>query len=521
MIEIAPTYMDLILISIVYFSTWLPILKGGWVSDDHEGLSKFSDRYDQKNHKTINSYQVDKKGKKEEFKNLQFNPHIPFPGSVIRWLRLNMGKTYQKIGTNEKDHDVYGFVQSPIKHHLFSLTLHFFNVILTYFFLSSLFGAKLALLSTVMFTVMPVACQAVAWCSGYGYLLCLFGAMIALNISQYTDNIFLHTQGVFAATIVSAYGLFAGAFTWVIMLLNGKWWAAGAALLILLINGYKQGRQIVGHRTNEFKKQNMGHSTFLNWRKPIVMVKTIGYYICLIAFPKRLGLFHEWGYHYNAKIERIDWRFWRGVVCLAAMGWAILHGGPVLRFAAVWFLAYIAIFSNFITAMQFVVDRYAFIPSLGISVALAYLLQPYPEVFWLLIGLYACRTWVHIRTFKDEISFYRSNCTNFPNSEVSLGNLGVALMHRGKPGAAVDTWREAISKNKNYDVPHYNLYSIMRANGRFDEAVKHLRECLKAEIVHFRDQWQKELDTMELQVKMAKPFKERIQTMNETLEAFK
>lgn len=510
------TIRHLALIISLFLITWTYTLKGKFLIDDIEGMERFSDTF--KDGKKVDTYEHVDGDFKKTFKNTQFNRYVKMPGSLVRWLRINLGKKFVELGKNEKGHSVYGYVQDPFRHHLISLTLHLANVILIYFFLSAVFDPKLALLSTLLFTVHPVSTQAVAWISGIGYLLSLMGALSAFNGAVYLENLVTAIPTVVTGCVVSVYGLFAGAFNWVILFYIGKPWLAIASLVVFLPAFLTFGKGFVNMRVDEFKKQNMGESTIIHPKKIIVMVKTIYYYIKLVIFPKRLGLFHKWGYHYDEKIERLDWMFFKGLACIGVLGYCVAVGPPPVVFGIIWFFAYICIFSNFITAMQFVVDRYAFIPSLGYCVILSYLLLPYPVLFAFVLGLYMMRTLTHLPTYNDLLSFYRSNCSNFPNSEVALGNLGVTYMNMGRAGSAVDTWNEAVSIEPQYDVPHYNLYSIFKSNGLVQKAYEHLKQCLNAKVVHFPEQWTKEFEVIERQMSL-KPLNKQMEDINERYRA--
>jgi len=479
---------------------WVPMLWGKWVSDDWQGVDQFSDKFDQKTKKLVVEY-----GDKKKYKNTQFNPDVGFPGSVIRWFRINVGKTYKKLGSDEKGHDLYGYAQDPFKHHLLSLFIHAVNTLLVYLLIFQLFGLKLAVMATVLFVVHPVSCQAVAWISGIGYLTCLLGASASYLTVLNVENLYLQLPLVLAFSVLSQSGLFCGSLNWIILLYLGHYPAAIVSFICFLVFGIKLGKKIVNLRVSEFKKQNMEKSTVVHWRKLVVMAKTLWYYVRLVVFPKRLGLFHKWGYHYDDAIEKVDFCALAGFVVGCVLLSGLFLGVPVISFAILWCLVYYATFSNFITAMQFVADRYAFLPSLGYSLILAHFLQDYPALWAFLVGLYLCRTWVHIPTFDNEISFYRSNIWNFPDSEVAWGNMGVTYMHRGMAGTAVDCWNKAIHLNKHYDVPHYNLYSIMKSNGQFEIAVNHLRECLNAKTVHFKEAWEKEMKQINTVMELRKP----------------
>jgi len=85
--------------------------------------------------------------------------------------------------------------------------------------------------------------------------------------------------------------------------------------------------------------------------------------------------------------ERIDPMFFKGLLVLGALVYGILKGSMPVQFGSIWLLSYLVLFSNVITAQQFVVDRYAFISSLGFCIITAYFLSPYQPVFWCVFGL--------------------------------------------------------------------------------------------------------------------------------------
>lgn len=497
--------------------TWLPALRCGFVSDDIEGVLKFSDRWDADKDVAIDCYD---RGDGVKIGHRAFNGKIEFPGSIIRWMRLNLGARFQVIGKNKKGHEVYGYVQSPFKHHFVNIVLHLCNCLLAYAFLNRLFGPHIALSAVLLFTVHPLACQAVAWCSGIGYLLSLFGVLVSLNValsfSSFLDLRIL-LPSVAASTLLSVSGMMAGAGTWIILWFLGLKSAAYAALVVAAYALFKQGRSIVQYRAAEFKKQQMGKSTYLTWRKPIVMVKTAYYYLKLIVFPKRLGLFHAWGYHFDEHLERVDGMFWKGLLSISGLIWFSLQGSLPVQFGLLWMLVYVAIFLNFITAQQFVADRYAFIPSLGYSVILAALLQSYPIVLAFIIGLYLMRTWAHIPTFDNDMKFYQSNIWNFPDSEVAYGNLGVIYANKQLSGAAADAWLIATNINPFYDVPHYNLYSMFKGGRQFKQAKEFLQRCLNAKVVHFPDIWHKEMAELDAMIVVDQKAQETNQRINDAL----
>lgn len=499
-----PFLIESITVTVLFWITWYYSLRGEFLIDDIEGINAYSEKWVQEKEKNgkilkeykVDSYEVEIKGKKVRYKFLQFNPHLGIPGSLVRFIRLNLGKKFTVIGKTEKGHEVFGYIQSPFRHHLISLTLQNVNMLLLLPFISHIFGRDIAFLATLLACVHPIATQAVAWVSGIGYIQCLFGALMSFNIDFYVDNPFVKYPLIVFFSMVSSWGLFSGSFNWVIFLMLGSWWSALASSLVFIHSFFSFGKKFVTHRVGEFKKQNMGRSTFFTWRKLIVMVKTFQYYVHLMVFPQKLGLFHEWGYHYDEKIEVADRRFWLGTVYLIGSIFVLLYAPYPYKFAVVWFICYLMVFSNFITAMQFVVDRYAFCSIIGFSIAVSALTVNTVWIFTFILGMYMMRTLLHLPTYLDLRNFYLSNYLNFRKSEVALGNLGVTEMGVGRVGSAVDTWLEAIKINKHYDVPNYNMYSVMKQSGQYKQALDYLDCCLNAKTVHFPDQWKKEYDNL-------------------------
>lgn len=509
-------YPDLTHLSIIiglFLATFWRILGPAysWVIDDIEGIARFSERWVQEKDPTgkiikeskVDSYDIGESPKKKTVKFLSFIPALGFPGCFLRFIRLHIGKKYKVIGSNEKGHEIWGYEQSPRRHHILSIAVQALNLVLGYFFVKRWLGADIAFGSCLLFSVNPLTTQMVAWISGINYSLSMVFALAVLLACSYLSDPHIVIPLTVAFTFLSGVILYIGCFTWIILLFLGFKWAAFSSAIVGFFIIFWKGTETKNYRTAAFKEQNMDHTTKFNLRKPIVMVKTFGYYASYIFLPLKLGLYHVWGYFYEDPIERITPLFWGGVVVVFSVTFFLLHGATAVQLGLVWFLSYFFIFSNFITAQQFVADRYITVPAFGINILLASLLYPTP-FFWVLVGLYAMRTFCHLPSFRNEIDFYLSNFLNFRESEVALGNLGVAYMNHGMPGSSVDTWMLSTKVNPFYDVAWYNLYSVFKSNGRNAEALQYIKKCLDAKIVHFKDRWQKEHDELQnaLQVKI-------------------
>ena len=513
----ATPQFHIILISILHVITWAYCLTlKGWVSDDIQGIAAFSDRLI--NDKKIDSYEIELGGKKLQIKNTAWNKALPFPSNFMRWSRLNWGKSFRSLGKDSKGHTIYGWVQDAKKHHALNIVVQWCNLILGYNILSHFFGPSLAFFSMLLFAVHPCGVQTVGWISGVNYCLSLLGTLLTLNAALYINNVYILFPVIAITSIISCMTLLPGCFNFVILLYLGYHNAAIMAGIVGAYFLYRLGIETVNYRVSAFKEQQMGKSTGLYWRKIIIMVKTFWYYVRLVLFPKRLGLFHTWGYHFDAPIEHIDHEFWAGLVSLVVYwGVAIISPAPV-QFGLIWAFIYLLIFSNFITAQQFVSERYVYISIFGICIAVSYYLIAYPIIFSFILGIFIMRIWVHLPTFQNEVRFYESNCFNFPQSEVAMGNLGVSYLNHGMHYKAFDTWHEASRQNSLYDVPWYNLYSICKQNGDLQGAKKFLMMCLNASTIHFPDQWKKEMVELDRLIQINIPIAEFSKRLNHAIK---
>jgi len=481
-----------------YLITWRSSLKGGFLIDDDAGIQAFSESFrpESKDAKgnVIPEEKITSYGEGDKvYKFLDYLPHLGFPGCFMRWHRLHIGKKFTQIGKNSKGHSIYGFVQDPERHHLWSLICYGICLILGHNFLKTAFGEAIAFPAMILMAVHPAISQVVAWISGINYIYCLTFLFANYNILYLDLSYYWTIPLTFFFTLCSTLSILVGCFNFVILWLLGFHVEAIFALIAGLIVMFRDGKTAVNYRREEFKKQNMTNSITPNIRKPIVMLKTLWYYICLVVFPNKLGLYHEFGYHYSRKDEEPSFMFWAGLVSLSLMGYAFYSGDLLTRFCVVWFLSFFALFSNFLTANQFVVERYIFVPLLAYCIFFGRLLYPYPELLWLFIGLYAMRSISHLWTFRDHITFYQSNIQNFPKSEVAYGNLGVSYQAKGRSGTAFDLWMTATEINPNYDVPWYNMHSLLKSSGNIEQSREYLKKCMNAEVVHFKGTWEREM----------------------------
>jgi hypothetical protein len=189
----------------------------------------------------------------------------------------------------------------------------------------------------------------------------------------------------------------------------------------------------------------------------VVAMKTLYYYLKHSIFPIRMGLYHEWGFHYEKSLERRDLMFWKGFACFVGLILLALNSPYPVQLGILWFFIFSTGFWNWITAQQFVTERYIMVSTLGLGIVIASFTQDHLWAYSFILGCYLCRTWNHLPT-------------------------------------------------SDYDVPHVNIFYQFRTsamllinNGDYEggirkmrEAVPFLEKALMAKVCHFPEQWRKE-----------------------------
>lgn len=482
-LDLYQSALPYIALSLIVWATYLYAIKCGFVSDDHQGLGEYDGKFQGFEYGMISRW---------------FRYHFVGGGNYPSKIKLPDGRTIPQG-------------KLPLRHHVFNIILLNIGVLLGYTFFSSLFGEKVAFITFALFTVSPIGTQCVAWISGIGYPLSIIWIFLILNY-VHTAEIGVVSFLVFIfLDIMAINALFVALAIPAILIFLGHWQFAILSSIISLAMGLRIVRHTIKIRADEFKKQDMGNLTKINPRRFIVAVKTVLYYIELLLWPSKLGLYHEWGNQVTPDVSREDRRFFLGLLAtIGLIAIAFLTPIMAIKLGILWFFAFIFIFLNWITIQQFVTERYLWIPSIGFYLIVAHCLQGHESLLYLIGGILICRTWLHLPTYDDELRFYLSNTWNYQNSETALANLGCTWIRLGAVGSALDAWHASAKANPDYDVPYANIYFHHRAaamldveHGNYENGIERLKvafqyieSCCKCSVRHFKDDWDKERNTV-------------------------
>lgn len=213
-------------------------------------------------------------------------------------------------------------------------------------------------------------------------------------------------------------------------------------------------------------------------RSIFLMVKTMGYYIFLHAWPSRLGFFHEFckDDHSNNKLFKPSRYFWLMLaLSLVFSAWAIQIDFTMW----LWFILFMGIFSNYIIIGQSFTERYTFIPAIAFCVLMSHTLSD-PILYAIYATLLFYRSHIYIPSFKDVNTLFSQSISAFPYAEENYNNYARWLFEHGEWMEAIKYFRVAIALANGSKFQLFaNLMTCYNSIQRYDEALYCCNEAMK------------------------------------------
>ena len=394
--------------------------------------------------------------------------------------------------------DVQFFGLNPAGHHLTNLLLHLCNVLLIFFLLSTITGSiSCSAVVAALFAVHPLNVETVAWVAERKSLLSMFFLLLAFwGWGRYVR---FQTAGRY---LVSC--------TFFALSLMAKPMGITFPLLLLLVDYWplqRTGKARINGRSAVFKlwiekiplfamavliaaitlyAQHEGGALGNALALPAGMrvknaLYSYGIYLSKAFWPSDLAVFYP---HPENGLA-----FWK----VALMGAMLLgFSGLVWRYRArrylivgwAWFLCtLIPVIGIVQVGRQAWADRYAYLPFVGLFVLVTWLAsellertQISPKVISLaIIGIILSYASVAYR----QIQYWRNSYTLFSHAvevtkanAIAEDNLGEALVELGHTELAIGRFEAAIRITPTVSTPHYNLGTLLQANGKL-ELAKH------------------------------------------------
>ena len=388
--------------------------------------------------------------------------------------------------------------------HRTSLVLHIANTLLIVAILYSLFGnLPIAAAVGLLFAVHPMTVEPLAWIGERKTLLAAFFSLACLALylryaRRHTIAVYLACGLMYLLAVLSKPTSIPVPF---LMLLLDYWPLARlsrraflekipffvVAIIFAVITYVSQGRTAAVTTPVEHGLPHIA----------LTLCHNIIFYIYKIIYPANLSSY----YAFPDPLALSDIMVLVGLIgtciliplLLVSLRWtrALLTG---------WLLFFIAILPTMgVVGFTIVIasDKYAYLPSLGLLIVLAWLfsnllsskkprrgtiLAKYTVITVLVLGLIAAEsvaTRRQLRHWRDTASLFRHMLTITPDSSRLHNMLALELAAQGKPAQAITHYRQSLQLNP-YDVDaHGNIALALQAQGKLDEAIAHYRRALQ------------------------------------------
>lgn len=352
------------------------------------------------------------------------------------------------------DHACFGL--DPLPYHLHSMALHTLVVVLLYLLLRRTLEPTAGFLAALLFAVHPLCTEAVAWISGRSDLEAAVCVLAALLFARRAES----GRGLLAPLLVAALAglaketavMLPGLYLVEHRLREGHLGRRAALPFALLCAGvivylaiYVSVRQrgIVG-------QVDFYGGDFLH-HLPFGLIG-LARMLRLTLLPTGLNYYHEPALF--LPLRAID-------VALAVTGLLIAlllavvcrRRSPAVTWGIAWFFLAIVPAANVILPLRTVLaERFAYLPLIGIVLALAALLlrvtrAARPAVGWSLLALVVAAagtaTAARAAQWRTNESLYRATLRHWPRSYSASLGLAVTLAQQGRTDAALAAYRRA------------------------------------------------------------------------------
>lgn len=384
---------------------------------------------------------------------------------------------------------------NPLPYHLFSTLLYLAICVQVFVLLYLLFDRKVAILSTLLFSVLPIHVEAITWISGKPYPISAFFILWAFTlvvlyfqtaIKKYLFWVAILTPMVFMADRIRSPALALISFVFLLTFkkeLRVKFqWSKLIALsfsaigLIVLI----VWPMIMDRVTSVNSGYNGYGGIFYN---PFFQYPTaISKYLQLLLVPIDLTLYQTM---FNIPV----WLNWSITLTYIAAVIYFFFKDKKLFFALAFIFAATAPSMAPVKVSWLVAERYMFLGSIGFSLFLVLFFQRFQKrfevllliLFPLLFVTYAYRVYLRNIDWQTNHKLWVNTCQVSPNSHNAWNNIGddydkLAQLEETDEGKwkqyenAVKGFTQSVTVKPNYADAYHNRANIFYKMGRYDLA---------------------------------------------------
>jgi protein O-mannosyl-transferase len=396
------------------------------------------------------------------------------------------------------------------KHLLVNVLIHVFNTLLLYAIVRRTTGKLWAgAMVAALFALHPLHVESVAWAAERKDTLSIFFGLLAiLAYVRYAESV---SGKRFAPVAISlALGLMAKpmlvTLPFVLLLLDYwplkrlRWHPSESlatlpkALLPLIREKLLLFALVAVSMLLTYMAQSCGGAVRALVDQPLSMRignALIAYakYFMLTFWPVDLGVYYPY-----SPANLPGWQMVLAFLLLTCITLIAVRQAaklPYLLVGWLWFLGTLVPVIGLVqVGGQAMADRYHYLPSIGLFIALVFIAGdfverkrlPRPALATgaaLLLLLMGVRTSVQVGLWRDSVTLFTHTLSVTSDNLVMEYNLGHVLGRQGKSDEALKHFAEAIRINPNfYDAP-FNMGVTLAAQGRFVEAINYYEQALR------------------------------------------
>ena len=438
------------------------------------------------------------------------NPHVR-EGLTLSSLRWTLSEphegNYHPLTMISHMLDVQLFGLDARGHHSTSLLLHLINVVLLFAWLRHVTGNFWpALIVAALFAVHPLNVQSVAW--------------VAERKNVLSTTFWLLGLLAYAAyTVRPNFGRYAAVAGCLLLGLAAKPMLVTFPLTLLLIDWAERRGWTVPVRPSPcgrgarfveklplfalvalcgvatlWAQRAAGAMQTVESYSPLVRVgNAISAYLWYVykAFaPFELAVFYPHPLE-SLSVARVLF----GVVALgavSALAVACIRRAPWLGFGWSWYLlTLVPVIGIVQVGAQAQADRYAYVPLIGVFIALVWSVQAaiakrgaaarrIAAVSGVVVlAALAWQARAELRHWKDSLTLFSRAASLTPDNQIVRGNLGMAFVEAGDLAGALEHFRAAVEAAPQSAPTRMNLANALNLTGRFDEARTHYEAAMR------------------------------------------
>lgn len=380
--------------------------------------------------------------------------------NVRRW-----GYLYD-VPETSPPHTFYNTKPSPWRR-LFPVITHALNT----FVVNLIWGWKVALI----FALHPMSVPGAAWITGGYYSVTAFLCL--------TSYYFIHSMGAIGAFIGSIF------FT---AALGSTITCIGFPFLFIFQEHYgllcfwPLVMYLFGKRfTTGFNIRNNGRKDQITYKKLAVIPKVVAHYILMGLVPNQLAFFRQFGFEYSRdskmKVEVESFNFeWviSSVLCIAFA----ITGYTISPFGTLFFFIMILPFSQFKMLGQFVAERYAYLPNVGISIILGTFLADKPILLAVIASLLAFRTHIYIPAYRHMKLLYKDGLRNYPECVTNYANLAEIYLQSGDTLKAYQILEKGFKLDPDCFLLHCNMAAYWIGVNNLERGIIHTKRAVEVHL---------------------------------------